>query len=118
MPVLALLFGALHRSLPAKLEWISYAYTLVFIASGAYTAAMGIGLSNFMLDLAPPEKRPLYFAFNSTLFGFISFASFLGGVIVESLGFTLLILFSAGCFFCALLLSGLLVEPRKLSQSL
>ena len=117
MPVLALIIGALHSNLVVGLEWFSYAYTLVFIASGAYTAATGIGMTNFMLDLAPPEKRPIYLAFNSTLFGFIGFASFLGGVIVESLGFTILILFSAGCFLCALLFSGLLVEPREQSTA-
>jgi MFS family permease len=113
MPVLALLFGMLQHNLPGELDWLSYLYALVFIAVGAYTAATGIGMTNFMLDLAPPEKRPIYFAFNNTLFGFIGFASFLGGVIVESLGFTILILFSAGCFLCALIFSGLLVEPRR-----
>jgi MFS family permease len=113
MPGLALLIGMLHRNLPGGFSWLSYAFTLVFIASGAYTAATGVGMTNFMLDLAPPGKRPLYLAFNSTLFGFIAFASFLGGVIVESSGFTILIVFSACCFLGALVLSGRLVEPRK-----
>ncbi len=113
IPLMALLIGALRRYLPGELDWLSYAYTLVFIAVGAYNAARGIGMMNFMLDLAPPEQRPIYLAFSSTLFGFIGFASFLGGVIVESTGFTILILFSAACFLCALLLSGLLKEPRR-----
>ena len=113
IPIMALLMGALRYNLPGELNWLSYAYTVVFIAVGAYNAAIGIGMINFMLDLAPPEKRPLYLAFNSTLFGFIGFASFFGGVIVESMGFTILISFSAACFLCALLLSGLLVEPRE-----
>jgi Na+/melibiose symporter-like transporter len=113
IPIMALLMGALRYNLPGELNWLSYAYTVVFIAVGAYNAAIGIGMINFMLDLAPPEQRPLYLAFNSTLFGFIGFASFFGGVIVESMGFTILISFSAACFLCALLLSGLLVEPRE-----
>ncbi len=117
IPLMAILIGVLRVNLSGELTWLSYAYTVVFIAVGAYNAAMGIGMTNFMLDLAPPEKRPIYLAFNSTLFGFIGFASFLGGVVVESMGFTILILFSAGCLICALILSGLLVEPRDQSKN-
>lgn len=116
MPVFTLTIGLLRHNLPGELSWLSYAYTLIFVAVGAYNTAMGIGMTNFMLDLAPQEKRPLYLAFNSTLFGFIGFASFLGGVIVASLGFTVLILFSIVWFLGALIYSGFLVEPRYLKQ--
>ena len=116
MPVSALTIGLLQQNLPGELSWFSYAYTLIFIAVGAYNAAIGIGMTNFMLDLAPQEKRPLYLAFNSTLFGFIGFASFLGGVIVASWGFTVLIVFSVLCFIAALVYSGFLVEPRWQQQ--
>jgi len=112
MPVTALLIGALVNQMPQYIPAFSYAYTIVFVGSGAFGASTMIGNTGYLLGIAPPEQRPLYIGFASTVLGLAFFVTFLGGVLVDWGGFTLLLMFAAGFYLLALLLSFKMVEPR------
>lgn len=113
MPVTALLIGALANQMPQHAASLSYAYTIVFVASGAFGAGTMIGNTGYLLGIAPPEQRPLYLGFASTVLGLAFFVTFLGGVIVDWGGFAPLLMLAAGFYILALLLSFKMVEPRE-----
>jgi hypothetical protein len=91
MPVCALLIGGLAASKPGFAPWLTYLYTIVFIASGAFGSGSGIGNINYLLAIAPATQRSLYLGFTNTLFGIGFFTSALGGPIVDWVGFTTLL---------------------------
>ena len=71
-----------------------------------------MGLTNYLLDVAPDEQRPLYLAFTNTLFGLARFMGMLGGLIVDWAGFNVLFGAAATFYLIAFLLSITLAEPR------
>ena len=56
------------------------------------------------------DERPLYLAFNNTLFGLARFAGVLGGLIVDWLGFDVMMVVTAVCYLAALVGAFGLVE--------
>lgn len=112
MPLLVLTSGVLLARVPGAMTWLPWAFTLVFVASGASSAASGIASSGYLLDVAPPAQRPLYLGFTNTIFGISIFMSSLGGLIVEWSGFATLMILSAAFYGLVLLLSAGMVEPR------
>jgi len=111
-PILALVFGWLHSAAPASTVWLSYAFALVFLAAGMFGPGSAMGLTNYLLDVAPDEQRPLYLAFTNTLFGLARFAGVLGGLIVDWVGFNVLFGAAATFYLTAFVLSLTLAEPR------
>ena len=105
MPLTALLIGILASSVPHALSRLSWAYALVCVASGAFSAGSNIARSGYLLDMAPPAQRPLYLGFTNTLFGVATFASSVGGLIVDWAGFKVLMMASACFYVLALVLS-------------
>jgi hypothetical protein len=83
---------------PDSLPWLSYLFTLVFVASGAHGTGSAIGNSGYLLDIAFPEQRSLYIEFTNTLFGIGILTSSLGGLIVDREGFGGLLSTLAGVF--------------------
>jgi MFS family permease len=78
-----------------------------------YPLRYGRGSNNYLLELAPPIERAIYVGFANGVVGLALFASPLGGVIVDWLGFESLFLFSLACSLIAMILSLRLEEPRK-----
>ncbi len=115
MPLVALVVGLLREAVDG-MPWVGYLFTLVFIAAGAFGTGSGIGNMNYLLDIAPPRRRPLYLGFTNTLFGIGIFTSALGGVIAEWAGFTALMVIAAVLYAAALSLSLMMVEPRHVSR--
>ncbi|MCJ7550925.1 MAG: MFS transporter, partial [Anaerolineae bacterium] len=111
-PILAVAFGWLHSSVPAPTAWLSYAFALVFLAAGTFGPGSGMGLTNYLLDVAPDGQRPLYLAFTNTLFGLARFMGILGGLIVDWAGFNILFGAAATFYLIAFGLSITLAEPR------
>ena len=109
-PVLVLVLGWLHGAVPGSASWVTYAFALVFLAAGIFGPGSGIGLINYLLDVAPEEERPLYLAFNNTLFGLARFTGALGGLIVDWLGFDVMMVVTTGCYLAALAGSFRLVD--------
>ena len=116
MPLMALLAGWIGQAQPNLAPALSWAYGLIFVASGAYVGASNIARPGYLLDLAPPAQRPLYLGFTNTVFGIAIFTSSIGGLVVEWAGFTVLLIVSACLWALALLLSLLLVEPRDKTE--
>ncbi|MGC9469422.1 MAG: MFS transporter [Anaerolineae bacterium] len=113
-PVLVLAMGQLNRVAgPEVSTWLSYAFAAVFFTAGAYASGSGIGITNYLLDIAPDAQRPVYLAFTNTLFGLARFTGVASGLLVDWVGFNALLLLSAAFAAFALLLSFTMVEPRS-----
>lgn len=114
-PLMVVLTGVIGRAVPSTLSWLSYAFTLVFIALGAFTSA-GVANMNYLLDLAPPSQKPLYLGFTNTLMGVGMITTALGGLIVDWAGFDAVMIIAAGFYVAAIGLSMFMIEPRENSQ--
>ncbi len=113
----AVIQGALlfHFSIPlfALLARGPFLYLMVFLGIGFYMNGASIGFTNFMLEVAPEEKRPLYISLRGTLVAVISFFPLIGGVFID--------LFSFRAIFLTVLVISVLAnysafrleEPRK-----
>jgi MFS family permease len=114
-PVIVLLVGMVNRSVPGASNWLMYLYALVFLTAGAFGPGSGMGMTNYLLEIAPDEERPLYLAVTNTLFGLARFTGMASGLIVDWVGFTVLLMLSAGLYVLALILAGGMQEPRSLA---
>ncbi|WP_352413740.1 MFS transporter [Thermus sp.] len=86
-------------------------FGLVFLLQGAYLAALGLGTTTYLLNLAKKEDRSAYIGLANTLVGGFSFSPVLGGALADRLGF-------AGLFLLAALFYGLgLYAARKLPEN-
>jgi MFS family permease len=112
-PAIVLIIGLINRLQPGASHLLSYAFALIFLTAGVYSAGSGIGITNYVLDLAPEEKRPLYLAFTNTLFGLARFTGMVSGLIVDWVGFDVLMLFSVFFSAIALMASFSMGEPRS-----
>jgi MFS family permease len=112
VPVIALVVGGLNRGVSGASGWFGYAFAAVFLAAGVFRAGSGIGITNYLLDIAPDEQRSFYLAFNNTLFGLARFTGMASGLLADVVGFRGLIAMSAVCYAVALALALLMAEPR------
>jgi len=103
-PILALL-------LPKTLFWI------VFALQGAYLAAIGVGTSTYLVNLAPTDARSSYIGLSNTIVGLLAFSPVLGGLLADRVGYVGPMAVAAICYAWALyagrrlkLLEG--VQPR------
>ena len=111
MPLIALGIGRLGSGAAAA-SWLSWAYALVFMFSGAYMAGGGIARTGYLLDVTPPAQRSLYLGFSNTILGVIRFAALVSGLIADWAGFAVLMLLSACFYGLSLVLSFVMTEPR------
>lgn len=112
-PLIVLIIGVVNRLQPGASGWLGYIYALVFLTAGAYSSGSGIGITNYVLDLAPEEARPLYLAFTNTLFGLARFSGMASGLIVDWVGFDALMLIALLFSGIALVASFAMGEPRS-----
>jgi MFS family permease len=121
--LLVLRLAALTTALPAGLAlsvasaphiWHnpSLVFGLVFVAQGLHIAARSIGSINYVLELAPPVERPIFVGFANGVVGVAVFASPVGGMIVDWVGFEALFAFALLCAVFAIWFSLGLEEPR------
>lgn len=91
-------------------------FVLIFFflgISASSTAGFFIGHMNFIIDYAPPSQRPLYIGLSNTLAGPVSFASILGGLILQVSSYSVLFIVTLAFILAALLLSAQLPEPKR-----
>ncbi len=112
-PALVLAFGFLNRTVPGDAPWLSYAFALVFLTAGAFGSGSGIGITNYLLDVAPEAQRPLYLAFTNTLFGLARFTGLASGLIVDWVGYDVLILIALVFSGLAWVISATMAESRS-----
>jgi MFS family permease len=80
-------------------------FAVVFLLGGLATGSARIVSANMMLSIAPPASRATYLGFLSTVLGLVTFVSVLGGLVVDTLGFTVLFLIALVVAALALLAS-------------
>ena len=78
-------------------------FALVFVCGGLATGSSRIANNNMMLTIAPPHSRPTYLGFLNTLLGLVTFISVIGGLVVDTLGFTVLFLIALSLAALALI---------------
>jgi len=67
-----------------------YVYGAIFFFLGATMSGMDMGYTNYLLEIAPEEKRPIYVGFLNTIVGPTIFLSALGGLIIQVSSFAFL----------------------------
>lgn len=69
-------------------------YILIFMLIGATNSGIWVGIFNYLLKIAPEEKRPLYIGLMNTLTAPTTFLPILGGFIVEKFSYIHMFLFA------------------------
>jgi MFS family permease len=80
----------------------STAFALAFVFGGLAAGAGGIVNNNVLLAIAPHTQRATYIGFLNTVLGLVSFVAILGGVIADTMGYSVLFLVSVVLVLSAL----------------
>jgi MFS family permease len=91
---------------------IAYLYSLVFLVNGASWGGMWIGFTNYVLEIAPAEIRPLFLGLQSTLAAPTVFMPLLGGWLLDLLSFHILFLLVVVAGLVSVIYVYRLPEPR------
>ena len=104
-PVIALINSL--WSLPVGL------YALAFFFLGATNSGLFVGFFNYLLEIAPEEKRPLYVGFIHTVIFPTYFLSVLGGIIIQLTNFRVLFALTLFLALVSVYLSYRLLKFKK-----
>ena len=66
-----------------------------FLMLGMGDGSIMLGFLNYVLDIAPPEKRPVYVGLTNTLAGATVLYPFLGGALVDGVGYRIVFALAA-----------------------
>ncbi|MBS1249435.1 MAG: hypothetical protein MAG431_01015 [Chloroflexi bacterium] len=69
---------------------LAWAYPLVYVMLGFVQASWMLGFFNYLLEIAPIDRRPLYIGLSNTVMGVITLAPILGGWLLESTSYPVL----------------------------
>lgn len=64
-------------------RWLAQMYPLVFFCFGITNNTWMMGMFNYLLEIAPQDRRPLFVGLYNTLSGVLVPVSFLGGVLLR-----------------------------------
>ncbi len=109
-PLLAIVAGLF---LPGDSPWFVPVYLLVFAFLGAMNNSFMLGHMNYVLEMSPEDKRPLYVGLSNTLAGLLVVVPLLGGWLVDVLSYEPLFVLTVLCVSPALALTLRLGEPRR-----
>ena len=82
-----------------------WAYGAIFFFLGATISGLDLGYMNYLLQIAPEEKRPIYVGFLNTVVGPTLFLSAAGGLIIQLSSFAFLYLLMLAISLGAVFLS-------------
>jgi hypothetical protein len=85
-PLAALILPSLARIMGLS-GGMAYLYSLVFLVNGAIWGGMWIGFTNYVLEIAPPEIRPLFLGLQATLSAPTLIMPVLGGWLLSAVRF-------------------------------
>ncbi|MCG0274957.1 MAG: MFS transporter [Thermosediminibacteraceae bacterium] len=105
-PVLALLCFFLYK---LHLPFFPL-FVLIFTLIGATYSGVWVGIFNYLLKIAPEEKRPLYIGLLNTLTAPTTFLPLLGGIIIELFSYVALFAIAAVMVFSSVVASYALRE--------
>jgi len=105
-----------HLSIPffALVSGTGWMYMLVFFGIGFYMNGASIGFTNFMLEVAPEEKRPLYISLRGTLVAVVSFFPLFGGIFIDLFSFRTVFMAVLIVSILANIMASRLREPRRI----
>lgn len=117
---LVLLLSAVCSVLPPVIALINslfplplVLYALAFFFLGATNSGVFIGFFNYLLEIAPEEKRPLYVGFIHTVIFPTFLLSTLGGVIIQATSFNFLFALTLILGLVAVFLAYRLLKVKK-----
>jgi MFS family permease len=88
-------------------------YGSIFFFLGATIAGLDMGYTNYLLEIAPEERRPIYVGFLNTIVGPTIFLSAVGGLIIQVTSFAFLYSLVFLISIVSIFLSLSLGEPSK-----
>ena len=92
---------------------LPFIYGGVFFLIGSFFAGQFIGFNNYILEIAPIEKRPTYLGFFNSISGFqLLILPFLGGFLVDYFSYKFVFICVLISMITAFIMSFRLVEPR------
>ena len=109
-PLLAIVAGLF---LPGESPWFVLVYLLVFVFLGAMNNSFMLGHMNYILEMSPEDKRPLYVGLSNTLAGLLVIVPLLGGWLVDVLSYEPLFVLTVLFVSPGLRLTARLQEPRQ-----
>ncbi len=98
--MLAFIVALMMTLVPTPLAPILVAVSVVCASMGS--TGLNVAMLPMLIDIAPPDERPLYFGLNSTVLGFIMLLTSLVGVVVDIGGYAVLFVFCCVCYGIAL----------------
>lgn len=113
-PTLAAVAGVF---MPGNSSWFIGAYLLLFASLGALNSSFMLGHMNYLLEIAPESKRPIYVGLSNSLTGIIIVFPLLGGALASAVSYEPLFALTALGLLPALGLTARLVEPRASANS-
>jgi len=112
VPFLAIIAGFTAQVAPVWLVYVAFAPT--FFGFGGLQGGTWMGLTNYLLDIAPAHDRPAYIAVANSLNLTAIVLPMVGGLLLHSLGYMGLFLIASIFLFFAYLLTSNLSEPREM----
>jgi hypothetical protein len=109
-PLAALAFPALAPALPAAAR--PYLYAAVFLVVGAQGSSIMNGFVCWVMEYAPPSRRPMYIGFANALSGTSLVMPLIGGLLLTWAGYPLLFAAASAAALAGLLATLRLAEPR------
>jgi Na+/melibiose symporter-like transporter len=103
MSLTVLLLSLVAGPLKIHAQTASYLLIPVFVLSGMRTSGIGVSGNSLMLDISPISERALYVGFTNSFLGIILFATGLGGLVINSFGFQVLVIITIFAHALALL---------------
>lgn len=115
VPVAALLVPPLASIMGAR-QALAQLYALVFFINGATWGGMWIGFTNYVLEISPPDIRPLFLGLQSTLSAPTVAMPVIGGWLLTYLQFETLFAIVAVTGLISVIYVQRLPEPRRQAQ--
>lgn len=106
-PLLALLTPVLGQT----------AWAMTFAMQGVANAGFGTGFLNWVVEHAPPGKRPIYAGLTGTISAVVFLAPVLGGAILDFSNYTVLFFVALALGIIGTVFSLGLAEPRNYNRS-
>jgi MFS family permease len=103
--------------LPGGSTWFMAGYLLLFATLGAMNNSFMLGHMNYLLELSPENKRPIYVGLSNTLTGGVIVIPLLGGTLVNLFSYEPVFIITLLCIAPAFALTTRLSEPRKRATS-
>jgi len=115
VPMAALGLPPLIRALGAQ-EHMAHAYSLVFFLSSAASSGMWMGVTNYVLEIAPDEVRPLFLGLSATLAAPVVLTPLIGGLLLGLIAYEVLFAIVGVAALASAIYIATLERPRRLEH--